>query len=119
VAPYGKPRVLTGELTVEVTLRRPSGKEGKEWSPVAHLSAITGQLVEEIDWDRVRLKHPVDVEKVYGLEAAQAAVKNVRNCVLNRPFFLKQSTILLFTLCFLWGTVEGVLFEHGAGANVD
>jgi hypothetical protein len=78
---------LTGELTVEVTLRRPFGTKGKKWSPVAHLGAITGQMVEEIDWDRVWWKHPVDVERVYGVAAAQAAVKNVRNWVVNRPCF--------------------------------
>lgn len=45
------------------------------------MGAIAGQMVEEIDWNRFVFKHPVDVERVYGLQAAQAAVKNVRNCV--------------------------------------
>ncbi|GAQ89648.1 putative DNA-directed RNA polymerase large subunit [Klebsormidium nitens] len=73
--PLSTPGRLIGEVTLEVTLRRPTGKALKRWKPVAHAAAAAGGLVDAVDWNRAVLKHPGDVEKVYGLGTAEAMVK--------------------------------------------
>lgn len=90
-APPITPGQPTGEVTLEVTLRRPSGKALQKWSPVAHAAAAAQGLVEEVDWNRAVLKHPGDVERVYGLGTAEAMVKKVRGV---ESLFLLSPTLL-------------------------